>query len=83
MKQVIRFTAAWCGPCKMYTPIFNKVASETPGVNFETIDVDTSDPRVTEYGIRNVPTTIVLENGQVIQKQTGLIQEQQLKQLVG
>ena len=83
MKQVIRFTAQWCGPCKMYTPIFNKVASETSGVNFETIDVDMADPRITEYGIRNIPTTLILENGQVIQKQTGLIQEQQLRQMIG
>ena len=83
MKQVIRFTSTWCGPCKMYTPIFEKVASETSGANFETIDVDSGDPRVMEFGIRNIPATLILMNGQVIQKQTGLIQEQQLKQLIG
>ncbi len=32
MKKVIRYTAAWCGPCKLFAPTFNQVAAETPGV---------------------------------------------------
>lgn len=83
MKQVIRFTASWCGPCKMYAPIFEKVASETSGIKFETIDVDSGDQRVIEYGVRNIPTTVVLEDNKVISKQTGLIKEDQLKQMIG
>lgn len=83
MKQVIRFTASWCGPCKMYAPIFEKVASETSGIKFETIDVDSGDQRVIEYGIRNIPTTVILEGDKIISKQTGLIKEDQLKQMIG
>jgi len=83
MKQVIRFTAAWCGPCKMYAPTFERVASETAGVQFKTVDVDSGDPLVMELGIRNVPTTVVLENGKVVQKQSGMIGAEQLKQLIG
>lgn len=83
MKQVIRFTASWCSPCKMYAPIFEKVASEVSGAKFETIDVDSGDQRVIEYGVRNIPTTVVLEGNKVISKQTGLIREDQLKQMIG
>lgn len=83
MKQVIRFTATWCGPCKMYTPIFERVASETSGVQFKTIDVDSGDPLIMELGIRNVPTTVILEGDKVISKQSGMIGETQLKQLIG
>ena len=83
MKQVIRFTASWCGPCKMYAPIFERVASETSGVQFKTIDVDSGDPLIMELGIRNVPTTVILEGNQVKQKQSGMIGETQLKQLIG
>ena len=83
MKQVIRFTATWCGPCKMYAPIFERVASETSGVQFKTIDVDSGDPLIMELGIRNVPTTVILEGNQVKQKQSGMIGETQLKQLIG
>ena len=83
MKQVIRFTATWCGPCKMYAPTFERVASETPGVRFKTIDVDSGDPLIMELGIRNVPTTVVLEGNQVLQRQSGNIGAEQLKQLIG
>ncbi len=83
MKQVIRFTATWCGPCKMYAPIFERVASETAGVQFKTIDVDSGDPLIMEFGIRNVPTTVILEGDKVLTKQSGMIGETQLKQLIG
>ena len=83
MKQVIRFTATWCGPCKMYAPTFERVASETPGVQFKTIDVDSGDPLIMELGIRNLPTTVVLEGDQVKQKQSGNMGVEQLKQLIG
>jgi thioredoxin-like negative regulator of GroEL len=83
MKQVIRFTAAWCGPCKVYAPTFERVASETAGVQFKTVDVDSGDPLIMELGIRNVPTTVVLEGGKVLQKQSGNMGAEQLKQLIG
>ena len=40
MIKVIRFTASWCGPCKMLAPIFGEVQNEVSDVMFETIDVD-------------------------------------------
>ena len=83
MKQVIRFTATWCSPCKTYAPTFEKVASEVSGVQFKTIDVDSGDPLIMELGIRNVPTTVVLEGSQVLQRQSGNIGAEQLKQLIG
>ena len=83
MKQVIRFTAAWCGPCKMYAPIFERVAAATEGVQFKTIDVDSGDPLIMKFGIRNVPTTVVLFGDEVVSKQSGMIGETQLKQMIG
>jgi thioredoxin 1 len=83
MKQVIRFTATWCGPCKAYAPIFERVASETAGVQFKTIDVDSGDPLIMKFGIRNVPTTVVLNGDEVVSKQSGMIGETQLKQMIG
>lgn len=83
MKQVIRFTATWCGPCKMYTPIFERVAAATAGVQFKTIDIDSGDPLIMKFGIRNVPTTVVLNGDEVVSKQSGMIGETQLKQIIG
>jgi len=83
MKQVIRYTASWCGPCKTYAPIFEKVTSETVGVKFRTIDIESGDPLILKHGIRNIPTTVVLNGDQIISKQSGVIGEMQLKQMIG
>jgi thioredoxin-like negative regulator of GroEL len=52
-------------------------------VQFKTIDVDSGDPLIMELGIRNVPTTVILEGDKVLTKQSGMIGETQLKQLIG
>jgi thioredoxin 1 len=83
MKKVIRYTAAWCGPCKMFAPTFNKVASETPGVQFETVDVDSGHQSIMENGIRNVPTTVVVEADGTIRKQSGNMSADALKAFIG
>jgi len=82
MKTVIKYGATWCGPCKMYAPTFDKVASEFQGAQFQSVDVDSGDPRILEHGVRNVPTTVVIENGQV-RKQTGNMNADQLKAFIG
>jgi len=83
MKKVIRFTASWCGPCKLFAPTFDKVASQTPGVYFETVDVDSGSTLILEHGIRNVPTTVVIENDGSTRKQAGIMGEDQLKKFIG
>jgi thiol-disulfide isomerase/thioredoxin len=83
MKTVIKYEAGWCGPCKAYSPTFNRVASEIPGVSFQSINVDSGDSRILEHGVRNVPTTVVVENGVVVRRQSGNLSADQLKALIG
>lgn len=83
MKKVIRYTASWCGPCKLYAPTFAKVASETPGVQFETVDVDSGHQSIMENGIRNVPTTVVIEADGTVRKQSGNMSVETLKKFIG
>ena len=62
--QVLRLTASWCGPCKSYAPVFEKVTDELDNEewNVSTLDVDTdAGKEVAEtYAVRGVPTTIVV-----------------------
>ena len=83
MKKVIRYTAAWCGPCKIFAPTFNKVASEIPGVQFETVDVDSGHQSIMENRIRNVPTTVVIEADGTVRKQSGNMSVQALRAFIG
>jgi len=82
MTKVIRFTASWCGPCRVYKPVFENVASSTPGVVFDTVDVD-AEPQIAQaYNVRSVPTTIVQVGGRTAAFKTGMINEIELRALV-
>jgi len=83
MKTVIKYGATWCGPCKVYAPKFAQAQSEIGGVNFQSIDVDSGDPRILEHAIRNVPTTVVIDENGSVRKQTGVLSVEQLRAFIG
>ena len=72
MVKVKRFTAAWCGPCRQLAPLFEQLKSEYINVSFEVIDVDTSPEETQKYNITSVPTVIVENGGQTVQRFVGL-----------
>lgn len=72
MVKVKRFTAAWCGPCKQLTPLFEQIQTSFPNVIFETIDVDNSPEEVREHFITSVPTVIFFKDGMAKQRFTGI-----------
>jgi thioredoxin-like negative regulator of GroEL len=78
MKKILYFSAGWCQPCKNFKPIIEQVSREIP---VEFIDVDANPQLVAEYGIRNVPTIVVVNNGQATGKQAGVLTESQIKSL--
>ena len=82
MTKVIRFTASWCTPCKAYAPIFENVASSTPGVEFQTVDIDANRPMAESFLVRSVPTTVVVEGGKTVFQKSGLMGETELRQVV-
>ena len=78
MKKILYFSAAWCQPCKNFKPVMEQVSRELP-VQF--VDVDASPQLVAEYGVRSVPTIVLVNNGQVASKQAGVLTESQIKSL--
>lgn len=85
MTQVIRFHAEWCGPCKAYAPIWNKVVSESvePEVEFLEINVDKDTSGLAaEYKIMSLPTTVVVKEGKIVAKKIGGMSENELKVLI-
>ena len=63
--MVLYFTAAWCGPCKMFKPVVEQVSAET-GVSINYIDVDQQADLAAQYGISSVPTILVEKGGRVV-----------------
>ena len=75
MKKILYFSAAWCGPCKMLGPIMESLAGE---INYEKIDVDNNQDLSIQYGVRNIPTLVLVENGEAVGRLTGLQQKDQI-----
>jgi thioredoxin 1 len=59
MKKVVRFTASWCGPCKMLAKTLEEVDSKLP---IEVVDIDVHPEVAAEFGIRSVPTLVIVED---------------------
>ena len=57
MKKVLRFTASWCGPCKMLAKTLEEVETNVP---IEVIDIDVNPEIATEFGIRSVPNSVAI-----------------------
>jgi thioredoxin 1 len=73
MKTVLRFTASWCGPCKVLAPIIGELeAKHSDKAQFNTIDVDNQKEMAQQYNISGVPTVIILENGVEKQRIVGM-----------
>ncbi|RGP74772.1 thioredoxin [Fusarium sporotrichioides] len=61
---IIDFWATWCGPCRMISPIFEKLSDTFGNVTFAKVDVDACPDVAQELGIRAIPTFIAFKNGQ-------------------
>jgi thioredoxin 1 len=76
MIHVTRFSAPWCGPCKVLAPEFKKLEEQFTDVKFITVDVDEKPMIAQLYAIRNVPTVIIEKDNSTITRLVGLQSKQ-------
>ena len=81
MKQFLYFSATWCGPCKAFGPIMDRVSAS--GIPVQKVDVDSQKNLVSQYQVGGVPTTILIKDGQVVNRFTGAKSEQEIKAIHG
>lgn len=80
---IVDFFATWCGPCKMLSPILEKVEEDSKGeFNIVKVDVDESYDVAKKYGIMSVPTMIIFKDGDEQEKIVGLRQKNQIEEAV-
>ncbi|MCD6332126.1 MAG: thioredoxin [Bacteroidales bacterium] len=72
-KVLVDFWAPWCAPCKMMAPILNELAEELDGqVKIAKLNVDQNQAIAAKYQVRNIPTTIIFEDGREINRIVGV-----------
>ena len=84
-KQVIKFYANWCGPCKVYGPTFTQVREELESdeITFLEINVENDPENLSgQYGVRGIPHTVVLEDGAELRAASGRLGAEELKELI-
>ncbi len=76
---LVDFWAAWCGPCRMFGPIFENVSEQVPNVSFIKFEIDESNRRTpAQYGIRSIPSVLAFKNGELVEARTGLMDAETL-----
>ena len=80
-KVLIDFYADWCGPCQKLSPIVDKFAEEHSEIKVVRIDIDAGEALADRYNIRSIPTLVVIENGEEINRVIGLVSEEKIIEL--
>lgn len=77
---LVDFWAEWCGPCKMIAPLLDELADEYSGkVKIGKVNIDEQQSLATKYGIRAIPTLLLINKGQVTEQMVGAKSKRDLK----
>ncbi len=76
------FWATWCGPCRMQSPVIEKLDESMDDVKFVKMDVDANPDTPKSFGIQAIPTMIVKKDGNVVEQIVGYHTKDQLEEIL-
>jgi thioredoxin 1 len=80
---LVDFWAEWCGPCKMFAPVYEKVSEDHPDIVFAKVDTELEQELSAYFNIRSIPTLMIFRDQVGIYSQPGALPEAALRDLIG
>ena len=75
--------ANWCNPCRVISPIIDQVSSDYVGKLWVgKLDADIARDLLTKLGVRNIPTLIIYKNGEIVERNTGMVTKEKVEELI-